>query len=81
MQQGVVFFTLLRSLALTGYYTTKMGVESLGYQGNVSNIWDGVPEDILAEHGLSYDEDWLVKCNNPARAEVAEWDEEGNLVS
>ena len=81
LQQGVVFFTLLRSLVLTGYYTTKMGIESLGYQGNISNIWDGVPEDVLAEHGLSYDEEWLSKCANPARDEMAEWDEEGNLMS
>lgn len=80
LQPGIVFFTLLRSLTLTGYYTTKMGIESLGYKGNVSNVWDGVPEDVLAEHGLSYDEAWLAKCANPARSEVAEWDEEGNLI-
>ena len=81
LQQGVVFFTLLRSLVLSGYYTTRMGIESLGYQGNVSNIWDGVPEDVLAEHGLSYDEAWLAKCANPARNEAAAWDEDGNLIS
>lgn len=80
LQPGVAFFTLLRSLTLTGYYTTRMGIESLGYQGNVTNIWEGVPEDVLAEHGLSYDEEWLAKCANPNREEVAEWDEEGNLV-
>ena len=81
LQPGVVFFALLRSLVLTGYYTTKMGIESLGYKGNISNIWDGVPADVLAEHGLAYDEEWLAKCDNPARNDVAEWDEEGNLVS
>ncbi|MCB0559998.1 MAG: gluconate 2-dehydrogenase subunit 3 family protein [Lewinellaceae bacterium] len=81
LQPGVVFFSLLRSLTLSGYYTTKMGIESLAYKGNVSNIWDGVPEEVLAEHGLSYDEEWLAKCANPARSEVAEWDEEGNLIS
>lgn len=81
LQQGVVFFSLLRSLTLTGYYTTKMGIESLGYKGNISNVWDGVPEEVLAEHGLSYDEEWLAKCANPARNEIARWDEEGNLIS
>ena len=81
LQPGFTFFTLLRSLTLTGYYTTKMGIESLGYQGNVSNNWDGVPDDVLAEHGLAYDEQWLKKCANPARSEAARWDEEGNLLS
>ena len=81
LQQGVIFFILLRSLVLTGYYTTKMGIESLRYQGNVPNNWDGVPEEVLAEHGLSYDEEWLAKCANADRDSVAEWDEEGRLVS
>jgi len=81
LQFGIAFFALLRSLVLTGYYTSKMGIEALGYKGNVANIWDGVPEEILAEHGLAYDEEWLAKCANPARTEIAAWDEEGNLVS
>ena len=55
LQQGVVFFALLRSLVLTGYYTTQMGIESLGYQGNISNIWDGVPEDVLANAPKTHD--------------------------
>lgn len=81
LQQGVAFFSLLRSLVISGYYTTKTGIESLGYKGNVPNNWDGVPDDILAEHGLSYDADWLAKCANPARDEAASWDEEGKLLS
>lgn len=81
-EQGVLFFSLMRNLTLTGYYTTKMGIEDLGYLGNTPNVWDGVPEEVLKEHGLSYDKDWLAKCiDQEKRAELAQWDDEGNLIS
>lgn len=81
-EQGVRFFSLMRDLTLTGYYTTKMGIEDLGYQGNRPNVWDGVPDEILKEHGLRYDEEWLAKCvDQSKRAELAQWDDEGNLIS
>jgi len=81
-KQGEKFFTRLRNLTLTGYYTTKMGIEDLGYKGNVSNVWDGVPEDVLKQHGLEYDPIWLSKCiDQNKRGDVAKWDEEGNLIS
>ncbi|MEM9672418.1 MAG: gluconate 2-dehydrogenase subunit 3 family protein [Bacteroidota bacterium] len=80
--QGVKFFDRMRNLTLTGYYTSKMGIDDLGYQGNRPNVWDGVPEDILQEHGLSYDEEWLSKCVNQENRDVmAEWDEDGNLLT
>jgi len=80
--QGVVFFELMRNLVLTGYYTTKMGIESLGYKGNTPNVWDGVPQDVLDKHGMSYDKDWLAKCiDQDTRADIAKWDEDGNLVN
>jgi len=79
---GVTFFSLLRNLVLTGYYTTKMGIESLGYKGNTPNVWDGVPQDVLDKHGLAYDEAWLAKCiDQDTRADIAKWDAEGNLVN
>ncbi len=31
LKQGEKFFTLMRNLTLTGYYTTKMGIDDLGY--------------------------------------------------
>lgn len=81
VQQGVKFFSLMRNLVLTGYYTSKMGIEDLGYQGNTPNVWDGVPEDVLAAHGLAYEPEWLAKCvNQDKRAELAQWDEEGQLL-
>jgi hypothetical protein len=80
--QGVSFFTLMRNLTLTGYYTTKTGIEDLGYKGNTPNVWDGVPEEVLKEHGLSYDEEWLAKCVDQGnRNELAQWDNEGKLIT
>jgi hypothetical protein len=80
--QGVIFFNRMRNLVLTGYYTTRMGIDDLGYQGNVPNVWDGVPEEILSKHGMAYDPAWLAKCvDQEKRNVVAEWDEKGNLIS
>lgn len=79
---GHKFFSLIRNLVLTGYYTTKMGVKSLGYKGNTPNVWDGVPQDVLDQHGMSYDEEWLAKCiDQDTRADIAKWDADGNLVN
>ena len=81
MAYGIKFFDLMRNLTLTGYYTTKMGIDDLGYVGNRPNIWDGVPEEVLNEHGLAYEPEWLAKCiNQENRDKIAVWDEEGNLV-
>jgi len=52
MNQGVAFFDLIRSLVATGFFTSKMGIEDLGYLGNVPNKWEGVPEDIIKQYGL-----------------------------
>ena len=82
LAQGAEFFSRMRNLVLTGYYTTRMGIDDLGYQGNVANVWDGVPEDVLAKHGMSYENEWLKKCvDQDKRNVLAQWDEEGNLVS
>jgi hypothetical protein len=79
---GIKFFTQLRNLTMTGFFTSEMGIEALGYQGNRPNVWDGVPQEVLDKHGLAYEEEWLAKCiNQDTRATVAEWDEEGNLIN
>ncbi len=79
---GVGFFNTMRNLTLTGYYTSKMGIEDLGYQGNRPNIWNGVPDDVLKDHGMAYEEAWLAKCvNQETREEIAQWDDEGNLIT
>lgn len=78
----IQFFSLMRNLTLTGYYTSKMGIEDLGYKGNTPNVWDGVPEDVLAQHGVAYEKEWLAKCvDQSKRGVLAEWDDEGNLLT
>jgi len=81
-EQGIKFFSRMRNLVLTGYYTTRIGIEDLGYKGNVPNVWDGVPEEVLRKHELSYDPAWLEKCvDQDKRDVVAEWDDAGNLLT
>lgn len=78
----VQFFNLMRNLTLTGYYTSKVGIKDLGYKGNMPNIWDGVPQEVLDQHGMAYEEEWLAKCvDQSKRAVIAEWDENGNLLT
>ena len=79
---GVNFFSLIRNLTLTGFYTSKIGIEELGYKGNQPNQWDGVPQDVLDQHGVAYDPEWLAKCvDHSTKNTVAEWDADGNLIS
>lgn len=80
---GVQFFNLMRFLTLTGFYTAKEGVlKDLQYDGNYPNTWDGVPPEVLAEHEVDYDPEWLAKCLNvETRHELAKWDEDGNLLT
>jgi gluconate 2-dehydrogenase gamma chain len=56
MGQGVAFFSLMRNLAATGFYTTQIGLKDLGYVGNRPNKWNGVPDDVLKQYGLAYSE-------------------------
>lgn len=80
--QEVQFFSLMRNLVLTGYFTSEVGIKELDYKGNTPNNWDGVPQEVLEEHGLSYDPEWLAKCvDHETRGDLANWDEEGNLIS
>ena len=79
---GIKFFDKIRGLVVTGYYTSKIGLEDLGYKGNTPNVWDGVPQDVLDKHGMKYDEDWMPKFVDQSKREVqAEWDEEMNLIT
>ena len=82
LQPGIRFFSLMRDLTMTGYYTTELGFNDLGYQGNTPNTWDGVPASVLKRHGKQYDDEWLSKCVDQSRREIiAEWDDEMNLIT
>ena len=62
MQQGVAFFSLMRNLTASGFYTTEMGYKDVGYVGNRANQWNGVPDDVLKQYGMSYSEKELKEC-------------------
>ncbi len=55
MQQGVAFFERMRNLTASGFYTTQIGVDDIGYKGNTPNQWKGVPPDILEQYGFTSD--------------------------
>jgi hypothetical protein len=55
MSQGVAFFSSMRDLVATGFWSSKMGVEDLGYSGNRPDAWDGAPANVLARLKVSYE--------------------------
>ncbi len=82
MRPGVTFFNKMRDLTLTGYFTSKMGIKALGYQGNSPNVWDGVPAEVLKDHDVDYDPKWVAKCLDVSkRMDTAKWDDDGNLLT
>ncbi|HZY39561.1 MAG TPA: gluconate 2-dehydrogenase subunit 3 family protein [Mucilaginibacter sp.] len=52
MQQGVSFFNLMRNLTATGFFTSKIGIQDIGYMGNTPGKWTGVPADVLKQYGM-----------------------------
>ncbi len=56
MEQGVAFFSQMRNLTASGFYTTKIGIEDIGYMGNKPNQWNGVPDEVLKQYNISYSE-------------------------
>jgi gluconate 2-dehydrogenase gamma chain len=52
---GVVFFNQMRNLVLSGFYSSKMGIEDLPYLGNkMLAEWNGCPPNVLAKLGVEY---------------------------
>jgi gluconate 2-dehydrogenase gamma chain len=62
MSQGVQFFSLMRNLTASGFYTSEIGVKDLGYAGNKPNQWNGVPDEVLKQYNLAYTEKELKEC-------------------
>jgi gluconate 2-dehydrogenase gamma chain len=61
-RQGVSFFSLIRNLTVTGFYTTEIGTKDVGYMGNTPNQWNGVPEDVQKQYNIAYSEKELKEC-------------------
>ena len=62
MKPGVSFFNLMRNLTATGFYSTEIGWKDIDFQGNTPYQWNGVPDDVLKQYGLSYTEKELKEC-------------------
>jgi len=52
MLPGVTFFNKMRELTAIGFFTSKIGIADLGYNGNSPGKWEGVPADVLKQYGL-----------------------------
>lgn len=62
MSYGVSFFNLMRNLTATGFYSTQIGWDDIGYVGNRPNQWNGVPEEVQKQYGITYTEKELKEC-------------------
>lgn len=52
MSQGIAFFSLMRNLTASGFWSSQIGISDLGYAGNTPNQWDGPPADVIKQYGL-----------------------------
>jgi len=56
LQDGAAFFTTMRNLTASGFFSSKMGMEDVQYIGNVMRPeWTGCPDDAMAHVGSAYD--------------------------
>jgi gluconate 2-dehydrogenase gamma chain len=54
VKHGPSFFNSFRDLTASGFWSSKMGVDDLGYVGNrFVAEWKGAPPEVLAKLGLS----------------------------
>jgi hypothetical protein len=55
MSQGVAFFNRFRDLTASGFWSSRIGVADLQYQGNTFVAeWSGCPESALQKLGVHY---------------------------
>lgn len=53
---GVAFFNSFRDFTASGFFSSRIGVQDLGYIGNTFvTEWKGCPPEALAKLGVSYD--------------------------
>ena len=56
-QAPAAFFNRVRDLVASGFFSSRMGVQDLGYVGGVFNPqWNGAPPEALGPLGLNYAE-------------------------
>lgn len=52
MQAGVAFFNRFRDLVASGFWSSKIGIDDIGYMGNQPYDWQGCPDEALHHLGL-----------------------------
>ncbi len=62
LKAGAAFFSLMRNLTATGFYTSEIGVKDIGYVGNQPTKWNGVPEEVLQQYKVEYTDKELKEC-------------------
>lgn len=56
LERAAAFFTRLRDMTASGFFSSRMGVDDLRYTGNRGQAtWDGCPAEALNHIGVSYD--------------------------
>jgi len=45
----------MRDLVAAGFWSSKVGVKDIGYIGNMPNVWNGAPQNVLDKLGVKYD--------------------------
>jgi gluconate 2-dehydrogenase gamma chain len=57
LSQGVRFFSMFRDLTASGFWTSKMGIADLQYQGNEFVAeWNGCPDPALRKLDVHYED-------------------------
>ena len=57
MSQGVAFFNMFRDMTASGFWSSKIGVTDLDYQGNTFVAeWKGCPPAALQKLGVQYED-------------------------
>jgi hypothetical protein len=55
LAHAIVFFNSFRDLTASGFWSSRMGVADLQYQGNVFvDEWNGCPDGALQKLGVKY---------------------------
>ena len=55
LRHAITFFSSFRDLTASGFWSTKMGIADLQYQGNVFvDEWTGCPDAALQKLGVKY---------------------------
>jgi len=57
LSQGVAFFNMFRDLTASGFWSSKIGIADLDYQGNTFVAeWKGCPDPALRKLGVQYED-------------------------